>query len=105
MAFFACFIGLASAVLAQDAAKISPRTYKVVYEDDKVRVLEYVSRPGLGVSVPVAWDELPELSGGAHWTIRNVHERLKAGNDPWAGYAKTRQTLGKAMKALGFEPS
>jgi hypothetical protein len=40
---------LASSVLAQDAAKVSPRTYKVVYEDDKVRVLEYLSRPGLGV--------------------------------------------------------
>ncbi|WP_235835228.1 DNA ligase D [Piscinibacter terrae] len=63
------------------------------------------ARPGLGVSVPVAWDELPDLTGGAHWTIRNVHERLEAGTDPWAGYAKTRQTLGKAMKALGFEPS
>jgi bifunctional non-homologous end joining protein LigD len=63
------------------------------------------ARPGLGVSVPVAWDELPELTGGAHWTIRNVHERLEAGIDPWAGYAKTRQTLGKAMKALGVEPS
>lgn len=47
-AIMACMT-LASAVLAQDAAKVSPRTYKVVYEDDKVRVLEYVSRPGLGV--------------------------------------------------------
>lgn len=34
---------------AQDAAKVSPRTYKVVFEDDKVRVLEYVSKPGLGI--------------------------------------------------------
>lgn len=42
-------LALASAVLAQDAAKVSPRTYKVVFEDDRVRVLEYVSKPGLGV--------------------------------------------------------
>jgi bifunctional non-homologous end joining protein LigD len=61
------------------------------------------ARPGLGVSIPVAWDELPALRSGAHWTIVNAHERLESGEDPWAGYAKTRQTLAKAMKALGFE--
>jgi bifunctional non-homologous end joining protein LigD len=60
------------------------------------------ARPGMGVSVPVAWDELPELTGGAHWTIVNAHERLEAGVDPWADYAKKKQTLTKAMKALGF---
>jgi bifunctional non-homologous end joining protein LigD len=58
------------------------------------------ARPGLGVSIPVAWEELPDLSGGAHWTIANAHERLESGVDPWAGYAKSRQTLGKAMKVL-----
>ena len=34
---------------AQDAAKVEPRSYRVVLENDKVRVLEYVARPGLGV--------------------------------------------------------
>ena len=34
---------------AQDAAKIEPRSYKVLFENAKVRVLEYVSRPGIGV--------------------------------------------------------
>jgi bifunctional non-homologous end joining protein LigD len=63
------------------------------------------ARPGLGVSVPCAWDELPALTGGAHWTIVNAHERLEPGDDPWADYAKTKQTLTKAMKALGFERS
>jgi bifunctional non-homologous end joining protein LigD len=61
------------------------------------------ARPGLGVSIPVAWDELPELNGGAHWTIANAHERLESGIDPWADYGKTKQTLSKAMKAIGFE--
>lgn len=37
------------AALAQDAAKMEPRSYKVLFENAKVRVLEYVSRPGLGV--------------------------------------------------------
>jgi hypothetical protein len=35
--------------LAQDATKTEPRSYKVLFENQKVRVLEYVSRPGIGV--------------------------------------------------------
>jgi beta-alanine degradation protein BauB len=34
---------------AQDAARMEPRSYKLLFENDKVRVLEYVSRPGIGV--------------------------------------------------------
>ena len=34
---------------AQDAAKVNPRTYKVVFENDQIRVLEYRSKPGLGI--------------------------------------------------------
>jgi hypothetical protein len=34
---------------AQDAAKMQPGSYKVVLENEKVRVLEFNSRPGLGV--------------------------------------------------------
>ena len=40
--------GIEEAV-AQDAAKINPRSYKVMLENDSVRVLEYRSLPGLGV--------------------------------------------------------
>ena len=36
-------------VAAQDATKTNPRSYKVILENDKVRVLEYISRPGFGV--------------------------------------------------------
>lgn len=60
------------------------------------------ARPGLGVSVPVTWDELEKLTGGAHWTIGNIHARLDVGNEPWSDYAG--QSLGKPMSALGFEP-
>jgi bifunctional non-homologous end joining protein LigD len=60
------------------------------------------SRPGLGISVPVRWDELEGLKGGAHWTIRDAHKRLDQGNDPWADYEASRVALGQAMKALGF---
>jgi beta-alanine degradation protein BauB len=34
---------------AQDPAKISPRSYKVVFENAQIRVLEYRSKPGLGI--------------------------------------------------------
>ncbi|WP_409970329.1 non-homologous end-joining DNA ligase [Piscinibacter sp.] len=58
------------------------------------------ARPGLGVSIPCTWDELPTLTGGAHWTIVNAHERLEAGEDPWGDCAKLRQTLTRARKIL-----
>lgn len=35
--------------------------------------------PGLGISVPVEWEELERLTSGAHWTILNISERLPAG--------------------------
>lgn len=48
IALLAAF-GVSSEALAQDAARTNPRSYKVVFENDRVRVLEYVSRPGLGL--------------------------------------------------------
>ncbi len=60
------------------------------------------ARPGLGVSVPVAWDELSQLEGGAQWTIVNIQPRLKVANAPWA--EATPQTLAQPMKVLGFLP-
>ena len=62
------------------------------------------ARPGLGVSVPCAWDELDGLTGGDHWTIADLHERLEDRADPWRAFARTRQTLTAAMKKLGFDP-
>jgi quercetin dioxygenase-like cupin family protein len=38
-----------SALAAQDAAKVQPRSYRVVFENNEVRVLEYSSVPGMGV--------------------------------------------------------
>jgi bifunctional non-homologous end joining protein LigD len=62
-------------------------------------------RPGLGISVPVRWEELPKLKSGSHWTVKTVHTRLDEGNAPWADYDKSATTLTKAMKALGFAPA
>ena len=61
------------------------------------------ARPGLGVSVPVAWSELPSLTSGAHWTVASIEERLRVGNAPWKGYDAAAVALGSAMRALGGE--
>ena len=58
------------------------------------------ARPGLGISVPCAWDELGAITSGAHWTIRSAHERIEERGDPWRGYAQTKQSAAKAMKAI-----
>jgi bifunctional non-homologous end joining protein LigD len=62
------------------------------------------TRPGLGISVPVAWEELPGLKGGDHWNVATVHTRLDHGNEPWADYTKSAVSLTQPMKALGYKP-
>ena len=61
------------------------------------------SRPGLGVSVPLHWDELPELRSAAQWHVRNIGERMAIGNAPWAEVEKSRRALGPAMRMLGYQ--
>jgi bifunctional non-homologous end joining protein LigD len=62
------------------------------------------ARPGLGVSMPVAWEDLAKLKGGSQWTIATAREHLSfQAADPWAAYWKSRQTLTSAMKSLGFK--
>ena len=58
------------------------------------------ARPGMGVSVPVRWEELGSLSSGAHWTVQTVQERLEIGNDAWSGYAGAARALGAARRML-----
>lgn len=59
------------------------------------------ARPGLGVSVPVDWTELDGLTGGAHWTVPTVHDRLRVGNAPWRDYTRAAVAIGPAVKLLG----
>jgi bifunctional non-homologous end joining protein LigD len=52
------------------------------------------ARSGLGVSMPVAWEQLDELKSGAQWTVRTAREYLSfQTEDPWAGYWRSRQTI------------
>lgn len=63
------------------------------------------ARPGMGVSVPVSWEEIESLKSSAQWHVGNIHERLDVGNDPWQSYQTEAQTLTGAMKILGFRRS
>jgi beta-alanine degradation protein BauB len=48
LALLATF-GATPEALAQDAPTVAPRSFRVVLENDRVRVLEFKSRPGFGV--------------------------------------------------------
>jgi bifunctional non-homologous end joining protein LigD len=63
-------------------------------------------RPGVGVSTPVAWEEIDDDIRGTHFDIRNVPARIaKQRKDPWASYWKATQSLSKAMlKKMGSDP-
>ena len=61
------------------------------------------ARPGMGISVPLAWDELDIVRSGDHWTVATVAERLTIGNTPWDGYAKAISSLTVARDKLGYK--
>lgn len=59
------------------------------------------ARPGLGVSVPLDWDELFEVESSDQWTVATIAERLEIGNAPWAAMERSRKGFGDAMRRLG----
>lgn len=60
------------------------------------------ARPGLGVSMPIGWEQLSTLKSGAQWTIRDAREYLSFQvTDPWQEYWTSKQTLTEALKLLG----
>jgi bifunctional non-homologous end joining protein LigD len=59
------------------------------------------ARPGLGVSMPLPWEALDELKGGAQWTVATAREHLSFHpEDPWRDCWGCRQTLTAARKVL-----
>jgi bifunctional non-homologous end joining protein LigD len=59
------------------------------------------ARPGLGVSMPLAWDELEGLKSASQWNITNAHRHLvKQRLDPWQDYKRTKQTIKRAAQIL-----
>jgi bifunctional non-homologous end joining protein LigD len=59
------------------------------------------ARPGAPVATPLSWPEL-ENAGLApgRFTISSVRARLEAADDPWAGFTRTRHSLGQASRRL-----
>ncbi len=61
------------------------------------------ARPGLPISLPLSWDELPSLRDAGIADIRTPMARLEAAAMHWSAYGRTRQTLARAAQMLGFE--
>jgi bifunctional non-homologous end joining protein LigD len=62
------------------------------------------ARPGLPVSVPVAWDELDELKSAAEWSIGSLPARMKGlKKDAWATGAKAQGLTSAMKKKLGLD--
>jgi bifunctional non-homologous end joining protein LigD len=58
------------------------------------------AREGMGISVPIEWDELEGMKSASPWSILDFEPRLAAGNAPWKAYGRSRRTLGAARKRL-----
>ncbi|HUQ28919.1 MAG TPA: hypothetical protein VM051_10015 [Usitatibacter sp.] len=80
----------ASPASAQDPAKVNPRSYKVLFENERLRLLEYTSKPGLGVcgqgrhyhpahlSIPLTDGKVKVVADG-----KTIHAEGKAGEAFW----------------------
>jgi bifunctional non-homologous end joining protein LigD len=62
------------------------------------------ARPGLGISVPLDWDELGSVKAGDQWHVGNAQTRLDRGNSPWDAYAKSARKLDAAFKKFSYSP-
>ncbi|KXU83920.1 ATP-dependent DNA ligase [Paraburkholderia monticola] len=59
------------------------------------------ARAGMGVSMPVSWEQLSELKSGSQWTVQTAREYLSfQQQDPWAEYWSAAQSLASAIKLL-----
>ncbi|WP_250502273.1 DNA ligase D [Caballeronia sp. AZ7_KS35] len=59
------------------------------------------ARAGMGVSMPVAWEQLADLKGGAQWNVQTAREYLSFhSEDPWRDFWSTRQSVTSAMERL-----
>jgi bifunctional non-homologous end joining protein LigD len=60
------------------------------------------ARPGLGVSVPIAWEQLASVKSGAEWSIATAREHLSFERvDPWEGYEASRRSIAPGVARLG----
>ena len=106
-------LSVADAVQAQDAAKVQPRGYRVALENAYLRVLEFNSRPGLGVCGSGMHSHPAHLTvvlsaGKARWKLPDGKTGVgenKLGDVFWSE-AETHEVeniSGKDMRALLVE--
>jgi bifunctional non-homologous end joining protein LigD len=62
------------------------------------------ARPGLGISVPIAWDDLAGIKGADQFSLQTM---MRGGGrfaeDPWAKYWDTQQVVTREMRrAIGL---
>lgn len=69
-----------------------------------VAVFSARARSGMGVSMPIAWDELSDIGRADQWTIKTAAQRMHSlRSDPWDGFHRTRQGITVAMRrAVGM---
>ncbi|MEJ7929454.1 DNA ligase D [Ramlibacter sp. AN1015] len=71
-------------------------------EQSTVAAYSARARPGLGVSMPLAWELLDGVTGGAHWDTASAPAHLaQRAQDPWGGATSGRQSLRAALGRLG----
>jgi bifunctional non-homologous end joining protein LigD len=59
------------------------------------------ARPGLGVSMPIAWEQLDSLKSSGQWTIATARDYLSLQKaDPWSAYGAAKQSLREAIRVL-----
>lgn len=59
------------------------------------------ARPGMGVSMPIAWEQLGEIKTGAQWNVQTAREYLSfQSGDPWSDFWSSGQSLAEAIKRL-----
>jgi bifunctional non-homologous end joining protein LigD len=61
------------------------------------------ARPGMGVSVPIDWDDLGGVKAADQFNVPSIMQGMKRrAGDPWAGYWTTPQVVTRQMQqALG----
>jgi hypothetical protein len=105
-------LALATSTQAQDAAQVQPQAYRVTLENEHVRVLEFVSRPGMGVcgsgvhshpahlTVALTNARVRVRSGGKEFIVEN-----KPGDTFWepAVTHETENLTGAEVRALIVE--
>jgi bifunctional non-homologous end joining protein LigD len=54
------------------------------------------SRPGMGIAMPISWDDLKRIKSPSDFTIKNYEKALKK-EDPWKGFARSRRSLRRLL--------